>query len=319
MNTSILFSGQTKNIYFVLCFMWLIQLGILQEVHLEFLVAGHSFMPCDRCFGTLEKSFKRKECLNTPQEYRDIINASTHSTSVTMGYEHLLDFKDLLNYVQFRKAKELLFSKARRIVLHSDDPWAMLIITATGRERVDLNKKSNKDDEKSLEELIGSNCLKKKYEEDKQITIGASKVIHLKKLRPYLSSAGRQWVDMLEIAQQTAGPRPRKDDRHTNAQPAPEEEPDDNLVSDNNADEYTDMPPHNFPPGYLDNATEEDPPPAQSGPSTSSAPVPSSSNAPEPSTSNTQAHSEAPRRGRAKRRLSTEPSSDKAGKRQRKN
>ena len=180
MNTSILFSGQTKNIYFVLCFMWLIHLGILKEVHLEFLVPGHSFMPCDRCFGTLEKSFKRKECINTPQEYREIINASTKSTSVTMGYEHFLDFKDLLNYIQFRKGKDVLFSKARRIVLNSDDPWAMEITTASGTERVDLNKKSNKYDEKDLEELIGSDCLKKKYEADKQITIGASKVNHLK-------------------------------------------------------------------------------------------------------------------------------------------
>ena len=121
---------------------------------------------------------------------------------------------------------------------------------------------------------------------------------------------------MVAIGQQTAGPRPRADDEHTHTQ-----EPEDNLVSDNHADEYTDIPPHNLPPGYVDNATEEDPPPAQSEPSTSSAPGPSSSNAPAhpgPSTSNAQAHSEPPRRGRAKRRLPTEPSSDNAGKRQRK-
>ena len=313
MNTSILFSGQTKNIYFVLCFMWLIHLGMLEEVHLEFLVSGHSYMPCDRCFGTLETSFKRKECINTPQEYREIINASTKSTSVTMGQEHLLDFKDLINSIQFRKGKDVKFSKARRIVLTSVDPWAMEIITATGTERVDLNKRSNKVDgvdQKSLQELVGSHTLKPKYEADKQITIGASKVDHLKKLRPFLSVNGRRWVDNVAVGQQTAGPRPRQDDRHTLPVPEPDEEPDDNLVTSNNADEYTAMPPPNFPPGYVDTH----PPPAQSRPSTSSEPVPSCSNAPAPST-----NSETPRRGRAKRKLSTETPSDKAVKRKKKN
>ena len=139
-----------------------------------------------------------------------------------MGHTDLLNFKDLHQYIQFRKAKTVNFSKARRIVLSSEHPWSMLIITSTGSERVNLNKRSNKDDMKNNSEFVGSHDLKKKYEENKQITIGASKVIHLKKLRPYLSFAGRRWVDMLEIAQRTAGPRPRADDQHTNAQPEPE-------------------------------------------------------------------------------------------------
>ena len=116
---------------------------------------------------------------------------------------------------------------------------------------------------------------------------------------------------MVEIGQQTAGPRPRTDDENTHTQ-EPEEEPEDNLVSDNHADEYTDIPPHNLPPGYVDNATEEDPP-AQSEPYNSSTePRPSTSGL---STSNAQASSS----GRGpKRRLPTEPSSDNSGKRQRK-
>ena len=118
---------------------------------------------------------------------------------------------------------------------------------------------------------------------------------------------------MVEIGQQTAGPRPRADDVHTHTQ-EPEEEPEDNLVSDNHADEYTDIPPHNLPPGYVDNATEEDPPPAQSEPSTSSEPRPSTSNAPaHPGLSTSNAQASSSRRG-PKHRLPTEPFSDNSGK-----
>ena len=132
------------------------------------------------------------------------------------------------------------------------------------------------------------------------------------KLRPYLSVPGRRWVTEVEIGQQTAGPRPRSENPHTH-HPEPEEEPEDILVSDNFADDYTDMPPPNLPPGYVDNAREEDPPPAQSEPSTSSSePRPSTSGL---STSN--APTSSSRRG-PKRRLATEPSSDNSGKRQRK-
>ena len=69
-------------------------------------------------------------------------------------------------------------------------------------------------------------------------------------------------------------------------------------MSDNHAIEYTDVPPHNLPAGYLENATEEDPPPAHSEASTSTA---SSST-----------------RG-AKRRLPMEPSSANVGKQHKQN
>ena len=42
-------------------FLWMIHQGILTEVHLEFMIPGHSYMPCDRTFGTLEKKFKKLE------------------------------------------------------------------------------------------------------------------------------------------------------------------------------------------------------------------------------------------------------------------
>ena len=39
----------------MLMFMWLIQSGTLTVVVLEFMVPGHSYLPCDRKFGQLEQ------------------------------------------------------------------------------------------------------------------------------------------------------------------------------------------------------------------------------------------------------------------------
>ena len=127
-------------------FLWLIQNGILVEVHLEFMVSGHSMMPCDSTFGVLEKKFKNQETFNIPEEYRSFINQSRKSTSITMGQKELINFKYLLQFIQFRKAKTVKFSKSRRIILSHLHPWSMLLVTSTGSERVDLNKHTNKDD-----------------------------------------------------------------------------------------------------------------------------------------------------------------------------
>ena len=184
-----------------------------------------------------------------------------------MAHQDLLNFKDLLQYIQFRKAKTVLFSKARRIIITAERPWDMLLITSAGSEYVNLNKRTNTEG-LMLRDFVNHE-LKKKYTENQQISIGPSKVDHLVKLRPYLSVPGRLWVSEVENGQRTAGPRPRTDEPHFQP-PEPEEEPEDILVSDNFADDYTDMPPPNLPPGYVDNATEEDPPPTQSEPSNSS-------------------------------------------------
>ena len=65
-------------------FLLLIQDGYLELVHLEFMVSGHSMMPCDRTFGVLEKKFKKRETIDTPEEYREVINATNHSTAIQL-------------------------------------------------------------------------------------------------------------------------------------------------------------------------------------------------------------------------------------------
>ena len=247
-------------------FLLLIQDGYLELVHLEFMVSGHSMMPCDRTFGVLEKKFKKRETIDTPEEYREVINATNHSTAIQLGQKDLLDFKYLLRYIQFRKAKKVLFSKSRRIILSKFHPWSMKLVTSSDTEMVDLNKRSNRNDMFTLQELLENDHpeLPRKYKPNQHIKINESKLVHLQSLRPYLTPRGRAWVDTVTIGQQTAVPRPRTDDQHT-------KESEDTSSANNMADEYCEVPPHNFPPGYLDNATGRGPPPAHSQASTSNA------------------------------------------------
>ena len=292
--------------------MWLIHSNMLLEVRLEFLVRGHSYMPCDRVFGVLEKKFRNYEHIDTPGKYRDIINSTTVSTSVTMEHADLLNFKELLNHIQFRTAKEVYFSKSRQIHLSVHRPWDMYLITPQGNEYVDLNKRSNRTDEKTLLDFM-DHRLNPKYELGQQISIGQSKVLHLKQLFPYLSVPGRQWVQMVEQGQQTAGPRPRADRR---LPPHIQIPPDAQGQQDIDADYYEDIPEPNMPPGYADDPSEQ-------GPSSSSQPTSSGQAAsgpqqgPSSSSQPTASGQAASGKGR-KRKSATETASDKSGKRQKK-
>ena len=247
-------------------FLWLIQRGFLSVVHLEFMLPGHSMMPCDRAFGVLEKDYKKLENINHPNEYINIISRSKNSHSTSLGYKDFIDFKSLLQFIQFRKAKTVLFSKSRRIILDSDHPWSMKLITPTGDEMVDLNRRENKGPEGpifDLPELVArkyqdpSFKLPLKYQENTQLQLAPLKLKQLKLMRPYLDSPGRLWVDSVILAQQTAVPRPRvpvpaKELVHDSAE---------TLPADYFDDEYTSVPDPDFPPGYVETVRLEDPPP----------------------------------------------------------
>ena len=267
MNTSVLFFRSdekyiSNSLVFVVDTIW-----YFSEVHLEFLVSGHSYMPCDRVFGVLEKRFRNHEHIATPAKYRDIINSSTVSTSVAMEHADLLNFKELLQHIQFRTAKEVLFSKSREIHLSIHHPWDMLLITPQGNEYVNLNKRTNKTDMKILADFM-DHQLNPKYQLGQQISIGPSKVLHLNQLFPYLSVPGRQWVKMVEQGQQTAGPRPRAD---KNLPPNIQIPPEAQGQKDIDADDYSDIPEPNMPPGYVDDPSESEPGPSSSGQVTTNA------------------------------------------------
>lgn len=60
-----------------------------------FPVRGHSFLPCDRTFGVIKRSLKRKDRVYTPEEYESLIKEGSHGKIETIL---LTDSKIILNF-----------------------------------------------------------------------------------------------------------------------------------------------------------------------------------------------------------------------------
>ena len=87
--------GQNKNIYILLMFMFLVQKGILKEVHMDFMVSGHSYLPCDRGFGVIEKACKSRQKIQCPDHYEKIIKKLKGTQATKMTSDDFCHIKSL--------------------------------------------------------------------------------------------------------------------------------------------------------------------------------------------------------------------------------
>lgn len=206
-------AGQNKNIYMVIMFLRMIQDRMLEEVHLEFLVSGHSFMPCDQTFGAIEGKLKRLELINTPDEYIDTIGSICNVQVQKMDKTHFYDLKACMDMITERKPKQpVLFSKATRIIMKSSRPWEYKIESPLGSQWVNLEKKARVPPPKGKASirtpLLTSRDLPLKYGEF-PLQIPRAKIADLRHLANFLSQAGRVWIEDLVREQTSAVPRPR--------------------------------------------------------------------------------------------------------------
>ena len=65
--------GQNRNIK--VCTMWMHLLAVtnLETVHHRFLESGHSYVPCDKDFGDIERASKYHHIVYTPEEWYDLL------------------------------------------------------------------------------------------------------------------------------------------------------------------------------------------------------------------------------------------------------
>ena len=66
----------------------------LDSVTLEFMVAGHSYLPCDNVFGNIEKKLQGKQKVNCPSEYMKITREAG-PTVYEIKREDFFNFKGL--------------------------------------------------------------------------------------------------------------------------------------------------------------------------------------------------------------------------------
>ena len=194
--------GQNKNLYILLMFMFLVARGILQEVHMDFMVSGHSYLPCDRGFGVIERVCKRKQKIQCPDHYVRIIENIEGTATNKMESGDFLDIKSLKKRITERKPKPpLLFSKASKIVISRDHSMRYKLTQGDSTCMVDLTKSKSK-------VPFAQEPIPMKYPDGKAIKIKEEKLEDLRHFHDFLEVSGRKWITEVVEQQRTANARP---------------------------------------------------------------------------------------------------------------
>ena len=196
------------------------------------MVAGHSYMPCDRAFGHIEQEFGG-QWIECPDHYARVIAEARKNLPINvirMSSTDFYDFKPLKDYITMRKLPHnMLFSKGRTFTIDRVQPWSYCIEIDQCTERIDLRKyvkippvkgagQAALDQRRKEREpqLLSDVKLQKPYE-GLIIKLDGTKAKHLSQLINYLGEEGRGWGEHLLNLQSNATP---VDDT-----PSPEETP----------------------------------------------------------------------------------------------
>lgn len=129
-------AGQNKNLQMVLFLLRQIHSRRLVRVELSFLVSGHSYMPCDRSFGVIEKEIRGFPNLYTPNDFQLTIKRAQNPQFpvFVMTSQDFYDYNTLKSQVTKRSASEGQFSKASQIIVHSQYQEGYLLKDSFGVE-----------------------------------------------------------------------------------------------------------------------------------------------------------------------------------------
>jgi len=108
-------SGQNKNLNLCLLCLRYIQRGRFGMIKHYFLVSGHSFLPCDRDFGHVEKALKGKDVFTTPHyiEFMKKCREKNPFEVVEMGPDKFYDLQVLQQVVTKTSLARAGFKDAR--------------------------------------------------------------------------------------------------------------------------------------------------------------------------------------------------------------
>ena len=211
-------AGQNKNIYVILAALRMIHAKMLFRVEFVYLISGHSYMPCDRSFGNIEKKFRRNpEFLQTTDDYvRSIRTAVTPNfETFTLVKEDFFNFRELENHITKRKT-DVPFSKARQLVVSYDYKEGYLLKTSynlTDDDTDTYRSRLMKGNQKYSPSLFDLSTVAVPPAYPVAIVLNLKKLENLKCLRDYVSLYAKEWLTNLINAQDQliqAGHRPRQ-------------------------------------------------------------------------------------------------------------
>ena len=171
----------------ILMGLYLISFEVVTHLDFAYLLPGHSFMPCDQGFSTLENKFRQCESITCPESYAHLIQKVKNSHHVYLIQNDIYDFKHMSQVIVHRTSKnpQIKFSKAHTISLRHTHPWHMFLHDTAGTEQVCLSINKNETRSfKALYHLISkSDKIKHKYFVGTDLKLSATKVKHLRDLQ----------------------------------------------------------------------------------------------------------------------------------------
>lgn len=191
--------GQNKNIFVLLMALQLVHGARLVRVEIVFMKSGHTYLPCDRAFGSIEKKIRRQAFVYSTQHYVDLISTAVKKgfPTVQMVRNDFLDFHTLLQNVTRRAAPQ--FAHASQLVVDSEYPEGYFIKNdyspedSTNIKKVRLMKGKGRWQREKFD--LSKVALTSKY--PCQRLLSSEKVTDLRSLLCLLDSVSRRWLEEL--------------------------------------------------------------------------------------------------------------------------
>ena len=88
-------AGQNKNIYIILALLQKIQQKRVFRIEVIFLVSGHTYLPCDRAFGVIEKTLRKNPYICSVPNYLSLIRESCTKSKYEVVHMQTQDIRDI--------------------------------------------------------------------------------------------------------------------------------------------------------------------------------------------------------------------------------
>lgn len=131
-------AAQNKNATIVQFLHLLVKTTSLQKIEHRFPEPGHSFLPCDRCFGVIEKFLRKKDYVFSPTQYCQYIQeASKNFVPIMVHQNIILNFSGHFEN-HFKKVimsadkKRFKISQYRIFEYNKDHPHTIAVSVSTG-------------------------------------------------------------------------------------------------------------------------------------------------------------------------------------------
>lgn len=114
--------GQTNNWPMVCFLLLLLKKNYFTTVEQKFVVSGHSFLECDKCFGSIEIR-KRKCMVYIPDQWQDVITSSQPEkpfTVIRLTQDDIFNYKETLAIV--RKPPTLRITETASLHINVEAP-----------------------------------------------------------------------------------------------------------------------------------------------------------------------------------------------------